>query len=64
VVAYLHGELSLEEAARLITRDTRHYAKRQLTWFRADPDILWFEYPEKFASILRTAIDFFERREA
>ena len=39
-VANLCGELSSEETARLIKRDTRHYAKRQLTWFKADPDIL------------------------
>lgn len=62
--AHLCGELSAEEAIRLIKRDTRHYAKRQMTWFKADPDILWFEYPEKFDSILTYAIDFFECREA
>jgi tRNA dimethylallyltransferase len=63
-VARLSGILSAGEAARLIKRDTRRYAKRQLTWFKADPDILWFEYPEKFGSILQHAIDFFERQEA
>ena len=62
--AQLYGELSSEETVRLIKRDTRHYAKRQLTWFKADPDILWFEYPEKFGTILRHAIEFFEQREA
>ena len=62
--ALLCGELSAEEAVSLIKRNTRHYAKRQLTWFKADPDILWFEYPEKFGIILRHAIEFFERREA
>ncbi|NTW98924.1 MAG: tRNA (adenosine(37)-N6)-dimethylallyltransferase MiaA [Geobacteraceae bacterium] len=61
--AYLCGEVSGEEAVSLIKRDTRHYAKRQLTWFKADPDILWFEYPEKFGTILRHAIEFYERRE-
>jgi tRNA dimethylallyltransferase len=61
--AYVAGEYSLEEAARLIKRDTRHYAKRQLTWFTADKDILWLEYPEKFDSILRHAIEFFDRGE-
>ena len=35
----------IAEAARLIKRDTRHYAKRQLTWFRADGDIEWFAPP-------------------
>jgi tRNA dimethylallyltransferase len=63
-VAQLSGILPAVEAARLIKRDTRRYAKRQLTWFKADPDILWFEYPEKFGSILQHAIEFFERREA
>ncbi len=62
--AFLSGEISLPEAAGLIKRDTRRYAKRQLTWFKADPDILWFEYPEKFDTLLRGAIEFFEEREA
>ena len=63
IIAHLAGEYSLDEAIRLIKRDTRHYAKRQLTWFNADKDILWLEYPEKFDTILNTAIEFFEQRE-
>jgi tRNA dimethylallyltransferase len=63
MTAYLAGEFSLEEAIRLIKRNTRHYAKRQLTWFNADNDILWLEYPEKFDTILANAIEFFEQRE-
>lgn len=62
--AHLCGEVSGEEAANLIKRDTRRYAKRQLTWFKADPDILWFEYPEKFGIILRHVMEFFKPREA
>ena len=61
--ACLAGEYGPDEAVRLIKRDTRRYAKRQLTWFNADPDILWLEYSEKFDTILRHAIDFFERQE-
>ena len=38
---YLDGKTSLEEAVRLIKRNTRHYAKRQLTWWRRDGDIEW-----------------------
>ncbi|MDD2540760.1 MAG: tRNA (adenosine(37)-N6)-dimethylallyltransferase MiaA [Desulfuromonadaceae bacterium] len=60
-VAYLRGEISYEEAVRLIMRNTRHYAKRQLTWFKANPDILWFEYPENFGTIKEHAIDFFDQ---
>ncbi len=37
----LDGKYSREEAVRLIQRNTRRYAKRQLTWFRRDPNILW-----------------------
>jgi tRNA dimethylallyltransferase len=40
---YLAGRLSWEESVRTLKRDTRHYAKRQLTWFRADPEITWME---------------------
>lgn len=63
ITAHLHGELSDEEAASTIKRNTRHYAKRQLTWFKSDPDILWFEYPDKFANILEHSTDFFEQME-
>ena len=63
MAAHLAGESSLEEASRLIKRNTRHYAKRQLTWFNADKDILWLEYPAEFDTILKHAIEFFEQRE-
>jgi tRNA dimethylallyltransferase len=63
MTAYLAGEYSLDEAIRLIKRNTRHYAKRQLTWFNADKDILWLEYPTEFDTILANAIEFFEQRE-
>ena len=62
-IAHLGGACDLGEAIRLIKRNTRHYAKRQLTWFSADKDILWLEYPAKFDTILNTAIEFFEQRE-
>jgi tRNA dimethylallyltransferase len=62
--AHLGGEITQEEAERLIKRDTRRYAKRQQTWFNADPDVLWFEYPEKFDIVLQAAIEFFEGQEA
>ena len=43
MIQYLDGEISLEKAIDLIKRDTRHFAKRQLTWFRHDPNIQWVE---------------------
>lgn len=41
IVGYLKGDWDLDEAVRLIQRDTRRYAKRQNTWFRADPEVVW-----------------------
>jgi len=43
IIQYLDGELILERAIDLIKRNTRHYAKRQLTWFRKDERIHWFD---------------------
>lgn len=43
ILRYLEGELTLEEAVYLIKRDTRHFAKRQLTWFRREKDVIWME---------------------
>ena len=42
-VSYLRGEIDLAEAVVLTQRQTHQYAKRQLTWFRRDKDIHWFE---------------------
>jgi len=47
IIYYLQGRLSLEKAIELIQRDTRRYAKRQLTWFKKDPDVYWFSSDEK-----------------
>lgn len=49
ILEYLEGECSLEEAVYRIKRDTRHFAKRQLTWFRREREVVWvnkqeFEY--------------------
>ncbi len=46
IIAYLKNETGLEEAIRLIKRNTRRYAKRQLTWFRKDGRINWFDINE------------------
>ena len=41
IYGYLEGEYDLDEAVRLVKRDTRHFAKRQLTWFRREKDVIW-----------------------
>lgn len=43
LVSYLNGECTLEEAVSILKRDTRHFAKRQLTWFRREREVLWFD---------------------
>jgi tRNA dimethylallyltransferase len=52
LVSHLTGHLSLEEAVLQIKRETRRFAKRQLTWFRKEPDIVWIELPEKSCVII------------
>ena len=39
IVPYIKGECTLLEALYILKRDTRHFAKRQLTWFRREPDV-------------------------
>lgn len=46
ILAYLADELTLEDAIYQIKRDTRHFAKRQLTWFKREPDVIWFNRSE------------------
>ena len=45
LVAYLNGECSLEEAIYILKRDTRHFAKRQLTWFKREEEVIWLDRP-------------------
>lgn len=41
ILEYLDGECSLDEAIYKIKRDTRHFAKRQITWFKREKDVIW-----------------------
>ncbi len=43
ILAYLEGESTLEEAIELLKRNTRHFAKRQLTWFKREKDVIWVD---------------------
>ena len=43
ILQALDGEISMEEAVRIVKRDTRHFAKRQLTWFKREPDAVWID---------------------
>jgi tRNA dimethylallyltransferase len=57
IIRHLKREWTLIEAINRIQRDTRRYAKRQITWFRADPDASWVD-PEDFDPILQKVKDF------
>lgn len=56
---FLDGELELDEAAQLIKRDTKRFAKRQMTWLRKDDEISWFEKDRDLDEILIQAGEFF-----
>jgi tRNA dimethylallyltransferase len=57
LTGYLHGDCSLEEAVAAMKRDTKQYAKRQETWFKADPEINWFSYDD-FTSLSKLVEEF------
>lgn len=46
ILRYLDKEISLDEAVRIVKRDTRHFAKRQLTWFKRERDCIWINKDE------------------
>jgi tRNA dimethylallyltransferase len=41
ILAYLNGDMTLDEAVYILKRDTRHFAKRQITWFKRESDVVW-----------------------
>ena len=59
ILDYLDGNLTLEEAVYILKRDTRHFAKRQLTWFRREPEVSWihkYEYDYDDEKILNAML--------
>ena len=58
IFQYLEGKYSLEEAVAEIKKNSRRFAKRQLTWFRKNTDIQWFDYKTPVAEI----VDFIQDR--
>jgi len=65
LASHLAGEVDLEAAVKLFKRDSRRFAKRQLTWFRAQPDIHWLEVQGRSPSeIAQEIIEIFEPRRA
>ena len=65
ILDYLNGECTLEEAIYILKRDTRHFAKRQLTWFRRERDVIWLDknaYDYEEEKILQTMLDYIRER--
>lgn len=62
IFGYLDGEYDKEEAIRLLKRNSRRYAKRQLTWFNKDQEIAWFS-PDEWDAIVHH-IDFMIKRQS
>jgi len=62
ISAYLTGTLTREEAVNILKRDTRRYAKRQMTWFKRDERIKWFEITDKEKFYLAGEISDYIRR--
>jgi tRNA dimethylallyltransferase len=60
IVGYLEGRWDLGEAIRLIQRDTRRYAKRQLTWFGNNPEVRWVK-PADRSNVLNSVMEFVQR---
>lgn len=66
MLAYLDGESTFQEAVEILKRDTRHFAKRQLTWFRRERDVIWFEkeeYGYREERILTAMLDVLKEKE-
>lgn len=65
ILSYLEGEISLEEAVYLIKRDTRHFAKRQITWFKREKEVIWVEktdFDQNGQKIMGVMQDFLRER--
>ena len=61
ICSHLAGEITLAEAVSLIKRNTRHYAKRQLTWFNNEADISWFGCPLEIDKVENAVKEFLEQ---
>ena len=65
ILDYLNGVCTLEEAIYILKRDTRHFAKRQLTWFRREREVIWInknEYQHDEEVILNRILQYIRER--
>ena len=65
ILEYLDGRISLDQAVYQIKRDSRHFAKRQLTWFRREKDVVWLDksaFGNDEDLIVKRAVEFLKKR--
>lgn len=60
IIDYLEGKFSLDEAIEILKRDTRHFAKRQLTWFRRDARIHWIDMQKNLSDVKKEILNYLE----
>jgi len=68
VIAFLQGETTREDAIRFVKRDSKRYAKRQITWFKKEPHTIWLDHNpdnpqrslDKLVEILGKRVQFHE----
>ena len=51
---YLEGQYSLQQAVEEIKKNSRRFAKRQMTWFRKNNDIIWVDHEQDFSEVVET----------
>ena len=61
IIYYLNGTATYDEAVRILKRDTRRLAKRQLTWFRKNKDIIWLDGEREFGEMVNECIGYIEK---
>ena len=61
ILWYLKGKATLEEAINLLKRDTRRYAKRQMTWFNKIKNIIWLDVDEDYSEAVKKMVQYIEK---
>ena len=63
IADYIEGRISLEETVEIIKRNSRRYAKRQLTWFRRDKRIEWLDMNEDLENIIKKIMNYLDAKD-
>lgn len=63
IIRYLNNEITLDEAVYILKRDTRHFAKRQLTWFRREREVIWLDKEKNENNLLDLCLAELKKKE-